>query len=209
MSARKRPRIALLAAVAIGATATLTGCGIRATEGPINVGDAAKRPSPQGSTTTPDIGQHQIYLILDARPQPVLRGDSIEIQMPVPGSTRVPPAGDPLRMSQIDRLLRELAKGPSPEEAAKGWTSAVPPAGIRVADPQPGDPTDLVRLDVESLNALGPLALGQIVCTLQKAANVSALPLAGRSGPGRPQVCGAFQFPSTAPASKANPEPKS
>lgn len=189
---------AALAAAVLAAA--LAGCGIRSTDGPINAGEPAKRPAP-GTATTAPVAQHQIYLIREGRPQPVPRGDAVDIQVPAPGATRIAAPGDPLRMSLIDRLLRELAKGPSSAEAAQGWTTAVPAGGIGLAEPQPGDPADLVRLDVDNVAALNPLALGQIVCTLQRAAKTEGLPLAGRTGPARAEQCAAYQkAPAAAPS---------
>ncbi|MCF2529795.1 hypothetical protein [Yinghuangia soli] len=194
---RRRPRTGLLVAGAVGSAVLLAGCGIRATEGPINAGDPATRP--QGATATQAVPQHQIYLVREGRPQPVPRGDAVDLQLPGPGATRSAAAGDPLRMSQIDRLLRELAKGPNPEEAAQGWSTALPPGGVRLAEPLAGDPADLVRLDLDSFGAIDALALGQIVCTLQHASRAKEVPLAGRAGPGKPQQCAAFQAVSVGP----------
>ncbi|MDI2130959.1 hypothetical protein [Yinghuangia seranimata] len=177
--------------LAVSTAALVAGCGIRATEGPVNAGEPAKRPSPQGTTPSGVVGRHQIYLVRDGRPQPVLRGDPVDIQIPQPGSTKVPVPDDPQRMSQIDRLLRELVKGPSADERAQGWTTALPSGGVGPAEPQPGDPADLVRLDVEP-SSLSPLGLGQVVCTLQHASHAEVVPLAGRLGLGKPMRCGDF-----------------
>lgn len=197
-SSTRRPHTGLLLGCVLGAAVLVSGCGIRSTEGPINAGDPATRPL--GATSTQAVAQHLIYLVREGRPQPVPRGDAVDLQVPPPGSTRIPMPGDPLRMSQIDRLLRELAKGPNAEEAAQGWSTALPPGGVGLAEPQPGDPVELVRLDQDRAGGIDPLALGQIVCTLQHAARATDVTLAGRTGPGKPQQCAAFQTSSPFPS---------
>ncbi|NUU20528.1 MAG: hypothetical protein HOV68_03275 [Streptomycetaceae bacterium] len=187
---RSRAFVGLTAGVAT--VGLLAGCGIRATEGPINAGPPAQRPA-QGATSLPGVAQHAIYLVRDGRPQQVQRGDAVDLTVPGTGSTPVPTPDDPARMSQIDRLLRELVKGPTPEEAAQGWTTALPAGGLGLANPVAGDPADLVRLDVDSFASLSPLALGQIVCTLQSAGKNASVSLAARTGPGRSQQCATFE----------------
>lgn len=185
-----RVRRGVLLAAGLGAAFALVGCGIRPTEGPINAGAPASRLQSPTTGVPPSAAQHQVYFIRDGRPQAVPRGGAV--QLPTPGTTtRVPTTGDPERLSLIFRLLRELAEGPSPEEAAAGWTTALPKGGVRDAIPVPGDPLDLVRLDVDVLGALSPPALGQIVCTLEHAAR-TPISLAGRTGPGTPLTCASF-----------------
>ncbi|WP_436773440.1 hypothetical protein [Yinghuangia sp. YIM S09857] len=188
---RGRPRRALALLGVFGATALLAACGIRETEGPINAGEPAKRP--QGTATSPVLAMHSIYLVRNGRPAPVLRGDAVDLPVPGHNSTRQPGPGDPLRMSLIDRLLRELARGPNAEEAAAGWTTRLPTGGVRLAEPVTDDPAVLIRLDLASVTDLDPLALGQVVCTLEHAGSSASVLLAGRTGPGRALTCAAFE----------------
>lgn len=202
--AGRRPRRSRLAIVgAVGAAALLAGCGIRATEGPINAGEPAKRP--QGTATSPVLATHPIYLVRNGRPEPVLRGDAVDLPLPSHNPTHPSTADDPLRLSLIDRLLRELAKGPTQEEKAAGWTTRLPSGGVGLANPFPDDSPELVRLDVGSLGELDPLALGQVVCTIQRAAKADRILLAGRGGPGQPLVCATFQGVPAGSAGKPVP----
>jgi hypothetical protein len=201
---RSRARVALVAGVAV--VGLLTGCGIRATEGPINAGEPARQPAPQDTSVLPGVAEHVIYLVRDGRPQQVHRGDAVDLATTGSGATRVPAPDDPLRMSLIDRLLRELVKGPTAEEAAQGWSTALPSGGVGLANPAAGDPADLVRLDLDSFAALSPLALGQIVCTLQSAAKTSSVSLGARTGPGRTHQCATFE---NLPVGAAKPVPGS
>ncbi|WTW97126.1 hypothetical protein OG216_28875 [Streptomycetaceae bacterium NBC_01309] len=188
-SRRSRRAVALVGVV--GAAALLVGCGIRETEGPINAGEPAKRP--QGTATSPVLAMHSIYLVRNGRPAPVLRGDAVDLPVPGQNTTRQPSPGDPLRMSLIDRLLRELARGPNAEEAAQGWTTRLPAGGVKLAEPFAEDPAALIRLDLAAVTELDPVALGQVVCTLEHAAKSASVLLAGRTGPGRPLTCATFE----------------
>lgn len=194
---RSRTVLALIAV--LGAALLVSGCGIRATEGPINAGDPARRPSTPGNAAGPGTSKHAIYLVRDGRPQAVQRGGAVVLPTPDPNAPRPTSPLDPERRSLIVRLLLELGQGPSAEEAAQGWTTALPPGGVKPADPLAADPADLVRLDVASLDALDPLALGQIVCTLQHAAKSHPISFGARTGPGVPQDCAAFENPATLP----------
>lgn len=199
---RSRTVVALIAA--LGAALLAAGCGIRATEGPINAGDPARRPSTAGTGTGPGTSKHAIYLVRDGRPQAVQRGGAVVLPTPDQSTSRPTSPNDPERRSLIVRLLLELGQGPSAEETAQGWSTALPPGGVKPADPLPSDPVDLVRLDVASLATLDPLALGQIVCTLQHAAKSHPINFAARTGPGIPQDCASFETPAAAPrATKA------
>lgn len=188
--------LALVAA--LGAALLVAGCGIRATEGPINAGDPARRPSTPGNGAGPGTSKHAIYLVRDGRPQAVQRGGAVVLPTPDLNTARPTSPNDPERRSLIVRLLLELGQGPSAEEAAQGWSTALPPGGVKPADPLPGDPVDLVRLDVASLGALDPLALGQIVCTLQHAAKSHPIKFGARTGAGAAQNCASFETPSAA-----------
>ncbi|HSA52716.1 MAG TPA: hypothetical protein VLH10_21735 [Yinghuangia sp.] len=196
-----RPVLALIAA--LGAVLLVAGCGIRATEGPINAGDPARRPSTQGNTASPGTANHAIYLIRDGRPQAVQRGGAVVLPTPARNTMRPTSPHDPERWSLIVRLLLELGQGPSADEAAQGWSTALPPGGVKPADPLPNDPVELVRLDLASLDALDPLALGQIVCTLQHAAKSHPISFGARQGPGVAQDCAAFGSTPAAPPTAA------
>ncbi|MGW0657769.1 hypothetical protein [Streptodolium elevatio] len=200
---RSRRTLALVGVV--GAAALLVGCGIRETEGPINAGEPAKRP--QGTATSPVLAMHSIYLVRNGRPAPVLRGDAVDLPVPGQNSTRQPVPGDPLRMSLIDRLLRELGHGPNAEEAAAGWTTRLPVGGVKLAEPVAEDPAILIRLDLAAVSELDPVALGQVVCTLQHAAKSASVLLAGRTGPGRPLSCATFEDGPLGPEAGPPPTP--
>ncbi|UQX05116.1 GerMN domain-containing protein [Streptomyces sp. RerS4] len=150
--------------------ALTTGCGIRATTVPVDVGAAPSRvscenpdePAPgqggvQGLRTT-------VELVCGSQ----LVG--VERLVPVPEKR---PARDAV-VSATQALLEALQKEPSAGERDAGFTTGVP-AGLTASAPRPGDPAGTVRLSRKPED-LPPVALSQIVCTLADSDAVSEGP---------------------------------
>ncbi|MFJ4780291.1 hypothetical protein [Streptomyces sp. NPDC088762] len=160
------PAVVLLSVLLSGA---LSGCGIRATTVPVDVGPAPSRvscdtpaqPSGQGGVQG---FRATVELVCGSQ----LVG--VERVVPVP-EKRV--LKDPVALV-AQALLEALERTPSAEERDAGFTTGVP-AGLTAVAPRSGDPAGTVRLSRKPED-LPPVALSQIVCTLAGNDAVSAGP---------------------------------
>ncbi|MEU6861690.1 hypothetical protein ABZ924_00215 [Streptomyces sp. NPDC046876] len=169
MAARTRRRGATAAAAVMWAAALaslVSGCGIRATTVPVDVGAAPSRvscdiPAQQGGTQG---FRATVELVCGSR--------LVGVDRVVPIAEKKP-ARDPAMLA-AEALLEALEREPSQEERDAGFSSAVP-QGLTVAAGQPGDPAGTVRLSRKPED-LPPVALSQVVCTLAGSETVSAGP---------------------------------
>ncbi|MCY0944075.1 hypothetical protein [Streptomyces antarcticus] len=147
----------------------VSGCGIRATTVPVDVGPAPSRVS----CDTPDQASGQggvqgfrasVELVCGSQ----LVG--VERIVPVPEKRVV---RDPVALV-AQALLEALEKSPSAQERDAGFSTGVP-SGLTAGAPRPGDPAGAVRLSRKPED-LPPVALSQIVCTLAGNEAVSAGP---------------------------------
>ncbi|MCX5194797.1 hypothetical protein OOK31_12960 [Streptomyces sp. NBC_00249] len=163
-------RRAALAAVAGLVALTGTGCGIRATTVPVDVGPAPSRVSCD-TPEQPPAGQSGVQgfratIELVCGSQLV----GVERLVPVPEKR---PARDPLVLV-AQALVEQLERTPSQEERDAGFTTGVQ-GELTVSPPRTGDPAGTVRLSRRPED-LPPVALAQIVCTLSASDAVSAGP---------------------------------
>ncbi|UUU40339.1 hypothetical protein [Streptomyces sp. NBC_00162] len=169
MTRTRRTRRALAVGLAVLALSALSGCGIRATTVPVDVGAAPSRvscdtpaqPSGQGGVQG---FRATVELVCGSQ----LVG--VERVVPVPEKR---PLRDPVALV-VQALLEALEKTPSGEERDAGFTTGVP-AGLTAGAPRPSDPAGTVRLSRKPED-LPPVALSQIVCTLAGSEAVSAGP---------------------------------
>ncbi|MEV7416431.1 hypothetical protein [Streptomyces sp. NPDC089919] len=130
-----------------------SGCGIRATTVPVDVGAAPSRVS----CDTP---------AADDRPA-VREGVRATVELvcgsQLVGLERVLEGIDKRPLHEAQALLSELERTPSQEERDAGFSTGVP-AGLDVAPARTGDPKGTLRLSRKPED-LPPLALAQIVCT--------------------------------------------
>ncbi|MCX5606079.1 MULTISPECIES: hypothetical protein [unclassified Streptomyces] len=169
MTRTRRTRRALAAGLAVLTLSALSGCGIRATTVPVDVGAAPSRvscdtpaqPSGQGGVQG---FRATVELVCGSQ----LVG--VERVVPVPEKR---PLRDPVALV-VQALLEALEKTPSGEERDAGFTTGVP-AGLTAGAPRPSDPAGTVRLSRKPED-LPPVALSQIVCTLAGSEAVSAGP---------------------------------
>ncbi|WP_411105743.1 hypothetical protein [Streptomyces sp. cmx-4-9] len=163
---RNRAAAALLGLVAAG---LLPGCGIRATQVPVDVGPAPSRVScdtpgqPAGQDTVQGF-RATVELVCGSQ----LVG--VERVVPVPEKRAV---RDPVALV-AQALLEALERTPSAQERDAGFSTGVP-ADMTAGAPRPGDPAGTVRLSRKPED-LPPVALSQIVCTLAGSEAVSAGP---------------------------------
>ncbi|MBT2480935.1 hypothetical protein [Streptomyces sp. ISL-94] len=148
---------------------SVSGCGIRATTVPVDVGPAPSRvscdtPAQPGGQGGVQGFRATVELVCGSQ----LVG--VERVVPVP-EKRV--LRDPLALV-AQALLEALERTPSGEERDAGFTSGVP-AGLSAVAPRAGDPAGTVRLSRKPED-LPPVALSQIVCTLAGNEAVSAGP---------------------------------
>ncbi|MEU6892736.1 hypothetical protein ABZ934_13240 [Streptomyces sp. NPDC046557] len=159
------------ALVLAAVTAVTSGCGIRATTVPVDVGAAPSRvscdtpaaPSGQQPSGVPGF-RATVELVCGSQ----LVG--VERVVPVPEKR---PARDPVVLA-AQALLEALEREPSAQERDAGFTTGVP-AGLSAVPTRAGDPTGTVRLSRKPED-LPPVALSQIVCTLSDSEAVSAGP---------------------------------
>ncbi|MEU9304358.1 hypothetical protein [Streptomyces sp. NPDC048269] len=159
-------RKALPVAVALLA---VSGCGIRATTVPVDVGPAPSRVScdtPAQPSGQDGVQGFRATVELVCGSQLV----GVERVVPIP-EKRV--LRDPVALV-AQALLEALEKTPSGEERDAGFTSGVP-SGLTAVAPKSGDPAGTVRLSRKPED-LPPVALSQIVCTLAGSEAVSAGP---------------------------------
>ncbi|WUH91329.1 hypothetical protein OG900_15250 [Streptomyces sp. NBC_00433] len=159
----RRPRAALLAALslAVGLTA---GCGIRTTSVPVDAGPAPSRvscavPAPENSPDATDAQVVQVYLVCGMQTTPVPRTVSV----------RPRPAD---RVEQVRELVAQLQRSVLAAEAKADFSTAVP-GTLEVNGPEPGDPSDALRLG-QPIEDLPSFALAQIVCTIAASPLASA-----------------------------------
>lgn len=151
-------------AAALGPTAlvlALAGCGIRATEIPVDDGPAPTRVAcavPGGAGEPADVRTRtRVSLVCSSRvadvrrPLALPRGDS---------------AADRLAVARA--LLDELRRDPDPAEKQAGFSTAVP-TELRISGPLERDDPRTLRLN-RRINQLPSFALGQLVCTLADSA---------------------------------------
>lgn len=154
--------------VAITLLAT-SGCGIRATTVPVDVGAAPSRVScdtPEKPGTQNGVQGFRATLELVCGSELV----GVERVVPVPEKKLV---RDPVALV-AQALLEALERTPTTEERDAGFTTGVP-AGLTAGSPRAGDPAGTVRLSRKPED-LPPVALSQIVCTLAGSEAVSAGP---------------------------------
>ncbi|MEU3555573.1 hypothetical protein [Streptomyces fragilis] len=158
---RRRAARALLLGVI--PAALIAGCGIRATEVPVDSGPAPSRkpcpvsdpsPVPSNDARVPV----RVYLLCAG--QLTL----VERTVGLPGNTE----GASRRTLVAQGLLDELARPPLPGEAADGYRTLVP-FGTGVQGHRRGDPAEAFRLNVRP-DRLRDGALAQIVCTFAESA---------------------------------------
>ncbi|MCX5376327.1 hypothetical protein [Streptomyces sp. NBC_00091] len=147
----------------------LSGCGIRATTVPVDVGAAPSRVSCE--TAGQPAGQSGVQGFR-ATVELVCGSQLVGVErvVPVP-EKRV--ARDPVVLV-AQALLEELERTPSAEERDGGFTTSVPD-GLSASPARPGDPTGTLRLSRKPED-LPPVALSQVVCTLAASEAVSAGP---------------------------------
>lgn len=156
----------VLATLAYG----MSGCGIRATTVPVDVGPAPSRVScdtpeaPSGAQSGVQGFRATVELVCGSQ----LVG--VERVVPVP-EKRI--GRDPVVLA-AQALLEALERTPSAGERDAGFTTGVP-GGLTVAPPRTGDPAGTLRLSRRPED-LPPVALSQIVCTLAGSEAVAAGP---------------------------------
>lgn len=150
----------------------LSGCGIRATTVPVDVGAAPSRVScdtpaqPAGESGVQGF-RATVELVCGSQ----LVG--VERVVPVPEKRS---GRDPVALV-AQALLEALEKQPSGEERDAGFTTGVPD-GLSAAPARQGDPAGTLRLSRKPED-LPPVALSQVVCTL--AASDAVSPGAGQA----------------------------
>ncbi|MEJ8642764.1 hypothetical protein WKI68_17905 [Streptomyces sp. MS1.HAVA.3] len=158
----------LVQIVAITLLAT-SGCGIRATTVPVDVGAAPSRVScdaPEKPDTQNGVQGFRATLELVCGSELV----GVERVVPMPEKKLV---RDPVALV-AQALLESLERTPTTEERDAGFTTGVP-GGLTAGAPRAGDPAGTVRLSRKPED-LPPVALSQIVCTLAGSEAVSAGP---------------------------------
>lgn len=174
MTVRTRsPRSARVTVVAVVALAVLapvlSGCGIRATTVPVDVGPAPSRVS----CDTPDVppGQSGVQGFR-AKIELVCGSQLVAVDRVVPVPEKRTGREPVTLVAQA--LLEELGRPLSDQEREGGFTTVVRD-GLTAAPARPGDPAGAVRLSRKPED-LPPVALAQIVCTLSASDAVSAGP---------------------------------
>ncbi|GGZ51884.1 hypothetical protein [Streptomyces subrutilus] len=163
-----RTHRAALAVLPCLAVLLVSGCGIRATTVPVDVGPAPSRVS----CDTPDQPAQSGVQGFRATVELVCGSQLVGVErlVPVPEKRAL---RDPVALV-AQALLEALQKAPAGEERDAGFSTGVP-AGLTAGAPRPGDPAGAVRLSRKPED-LPPVALSQIVCTLAGSEAVSAGP---------------------------------
>lgn len=171
-----RGATAVVAALGLLSLGVLSGCGIRATTVPVDVGPAPSRVSCKTPAGTPagTAGVQGIRATVEL----VCGAQLVGVQRVVAVPEKRPARDFAVLVTQA--LLEVLQREPSAEEREAGFTTEVP-ALLAASAPRPGDPEGTVRLSRKPED-LPPVALSQLVCTLAESDLVS-------SGPG-PVVLG-------------------
>lgn len=154
---------AVVVALGLLSLGALTGCGIRATTVPVDVGPApsrvsCKKPSSTPSTPTGTGGVQGIRATVEL----VCGAQLVGVQRVVPVPEKRPARDVAVLVTQA--LLEVLQREPSAEEREAGFTTEVPVL-LAASAPRPGDPQGTVRLSRRPED-LPPVALSQLVCTL-------------------------------------------
>ncbi|MFB6615379.1 hypothetical protein ACIGFK_31350 [Streptomyces sp. NPDC085524] len=157
--------------------ASATGCGIRATTVPVDVGAAPSRVS--CDTPAQPSGQSGVQGFR-ATVELVCGSQLVGVERVVPVPEKRGALKDPVALV-AQALLEALEKPLSAQERDAGFTTGVPDELMATA-PRPGDPAGTVRLSRKPED-LPPVALSQLVCTLAGNETISA-------GPGRPVTLG-------------------
>ncbi|KPI33480.1 Lipoprotein LpqB, GerMN domain-containing protein [Actinobacteria bacterium OV450] len=144
----------------------VSGCGIRATTVPVDVGAAPSRVS--CDTPVPQTGVQGFRATVELVCGSQLVG--VERVVPVPEKK---PVKDPVVLV-AEALLEALERNPSEEERDAGFTTGVP-EGLTVAPARTNDPVGTIRISRKPED-LSPVALAQVVCTLAGSEAVSAGP---------------------------------
>lgn len=163
----RRAAVGLAAVLCLHA---LSGCGIRATTVPVDVGAAPSRVTCD-TPAKPPVGQSGVQGFR-ATVELVCGSQLVGVERVVPVPEKKPVRDAVVLVTQA--LLEALQKEPSAEERDAGFSTGVP-AGLTAAAPRPGDPAGTVRLSRKPED-LPPVALSQIVCTLSESDAVSAGP---------------------------------
>ncbi|WP_407837578.1 hypothetical protein ACE1OC_15845 [Streptomyces sp. DSM 116496] len=161
---------AIMAALSLVSAGVLSGCGIRATTVPVDVGAAPSRVSCKTPTGTA-AGTSGVQGIR-ATVELVCGAQLVGVQRVVPVPEKQPARDAAVFVAQA--LLAALQREPSAEEREAGFTTEVP-ATLTASAPRPGDPAGTVRLSRKPED-LPPVALSQLVCTLAESDAVSAGP---------------------------------
>jgi hypothetical protein len=157
----RRPAV-VMTFVVLGLSST-AGCGIRATNVPVDAGAAPSRVScaiPPSRPSAPAAGSvdAQIYLVCAQRVSPV---DRIVPALPTSRPATDRPATNRLDIARL--LLAELQSRPDPAEEKGGFASEVP-GGLSIGGPTESDPAGTLRLNQDP-NDLPSFATAQLVCT--------------------------------------------
>ncbi|MEV7612379.1 hypothetical protein [Streptomyces sp. NPDC089799] len=153
---------------AVAGALLLSGCGIRATTVPVDVGAAPSRlscdtPAQSGQTSVPGV-RATVELVCGSQ----LVG--VERVVPAPEKR---PSKDPMVLG-AQALLEALERDPSEEERDAGFTTVVP-RDLSAVPSRAGDPPGTLRLSRRPED-LQPVVLAQVVCTLAGSGAVSAGP---------------------------------
>ncbi|AZM90764.1 hypothetical protein D1J60_21815 [Streptomyces sp. W1SF4] len=168
MAAWKRRTATLVTGVLAGVLA-LSGCGIRATTVPVDVGAAPSRVSCE--TAGQPAGQSGVQGFR-ATLELVCGSQLVGVERVVPVPEKRASRDGVVIIAQA--LLEELERSPSAEERDGGFTTSVPDQ-LSASPARPGDPAGTLRLSRKPED-LPPVALAQIVCTLSASEAVSAGP---------------------------------
>ncbi|MFE2324857.1 hypothetical protein ACFXD5_13250 [Streptomyces sp. NPDC059385] len=163
-------------ASALLAAMVLSGCGIRATTVPVDVGPAPSRVS---CDTPQPSGQNGVQGFR-ATVELVCGSQLVGVERVIPVPEKRAGLKDPVALV-AQALLEALEKPLSAQERDAGFTTGVPDQ-LRAEAPRTGDPAGTVRLSRKPED-LPPVALSQLVCTLAGNETISA-------GPGRPVTLG-------------------
>ncbi|MET9957604.1 hypothetical protein ABZ128_00665 [Streptomyces sp. NPDC006326] len=166
MRARTRKALPGAVLVVLLTSAVTSGCGIRATTVPVDVGAAPSRVSCDVPVEQNGVQGFRATVELVCGSQLV----GVERVVPIPEKK---PTKDPASLA-AQALLEALEREPSAEERDAGFSTGVPD-GLAVAPARTGDPAGTIRLSRKPED-LPPVALSQIVCTLAESEAVSAGP---------------------------------
>ncbi|WP_329380242.1 hypothetical protein OG625_14500 [Streptomyces sp. NBC_01351] len=167
---RRSLRALPVAVTALLLAAATTGCGIRATTVPVDVGAAPSRVSCDTPAQQSAQGGVQGFR---ATVELVCGSQLVGVERVVPVPEKRGALKDPVALV-AQALLEAMAKPPSAQERDAGFTTGVP-AELTATPPRPGDPAGTVRLSRKPED-LPPVALSQLVCTFAGHEEISAGP---------------------------------